>query len=653
MPQNVVVVESPAKAKTIEKYLGKDFKVIASYGHIRDLPKSKMGIDIEHDFAPQYIIPKGSAKNLKALKTALASAKTIYLATDYDREGEAIAWHILEAVPPAKGQTVERITFTEITKPAITEAIRHPRSIDTHLVDAQQARRVVDRLVGYTLSPVLWKKVRGGLSAGRVQSVALKLIVDRERDITAFVPVEYWSITAGLTTDKSEQFQATLTKISGQKADIHDAKTAATATRELKSGSFTVSAISRRELKKTPSPPFITSSLQQEAYRKLGFGSRKTMMVAQNLYEAGHITYMRTDSFNLAPSSTAEAKDVITKLYDQRYALESPRFYKKKVRNAQEAHEAIRPTSFQLLPDQLGAAPDEVKLYRLIWQRALATQMSEAQFQQRGADIASGKYQLRATGQTTLFDGFTVLYQESQDDAPEETNQVLPELAEGQKLALKEVKPEQHFTAPPPRFTEASLIKLLEEQGIGRPSTYAPTISTIVARGYIRSENKRLFPEEVGFLVTDLLAKHFPFVVDARFTATMESKLDDVADGSISWQPVVREFYEPLAHQVKTETDKIERTTPQVVETDQICELDGGVMVIKQGRFGPFLACRNWPECKNTKPILTKIDVPCPKDGGDVVQKRTKKGRTFWGCANWPKCDYATWQKPSAPAGSE
>lgn len=661
--KNVVIVESPAKAQTIEKFLGKDYKVIASYGHVRDLPKSKLGIDVEHNYEPQYLIPKGSAKTLKALKNEIEKAKVIYLATDHDREGEAIAWHIIQAVPPQKGQAVERITFTEITESAIKDAVKHPRQIDLNLVDAQQARRILDRLVGYKLSPVLWQKVRSGLSAGRVQSVALKLIVDREREIEAFKPAEYWSIDGLFSTTKKESFKAALAKIEGKKAELSSLKQVTDIKAVLDKSDFCVSSIDEKEVKRSPAPPFITSSLQQEASRRFGYGARKTMIIAQQLYEGinistGHvglISYMRTDSFTLSVQATTEAKQVISKQYGAKYASAAPRLYKKKVRGAQEAHEAIRPTSFARTPDDMQKYlnGEQLKLYTLIWQRSIASQMPDARYLQKGADITAGIYQFRATGRSTLFDGFTKVYLEGKDEGEEESDSSLPQLSKGDKVDLVELKPEQHFTSPPPRYSEASLIKKLEENGIGRPSTYAPTISTIVSRGYVVPENRQLVPQEVGFMVTDLLTKHFPFVVSEKFTAEMEDKLDDVAEGKSEWQPVIREFYEPFAKLLATEVSKIEKVKIPEIPTDIVCDKCEKPMVIKTGRFGQFLACTGFPDCKNTKTLMVPLaNVHCPKDGADVVEKRTKRRRVFWGCSNYPSCDFATWTKPKADAPS-
>lgn len=658
MSKNVVIVESPAKAQTIEKFLGKDYVVVASYGHVRDLPKSRLAIDVDHDFQPDYIIPRGSGKTINMLKSALKGKQTIWLATDYDREGEAIAWHLLQAIPPTKDQTVHRITFTEITKEAILDALKQPRVIDQDLVDAQQARRVLDRLVGYSLSPVLWYKVRSGLSAGRVQSVAVKLVVDREREIEAFKPQEYWSLDALLSTTNKEDFQAALAKIDGKKAELGSKKQVDAIMAELNKADFAVAGIDSKEIKRSPAPPFITSSLQQEASRRLGFSARKTMTVAQQLYEGinmggdhvGLITYMRTDSYNLSTQATAEAKQVITKTFGADFASTSPRLYKKKVRGAQEAHEAIRPTSFGRAPESLSGriTPEQLKLYTLIWQRALASQMTDARYRQDGADIIASKYQFRATGRTTLFEGFTKVYLERREEDQEENDSALPQLTQGQSLKLQKLLPEQHFTSPPPRFTEASLIRALEEGGIGRPSTYAPTISTILARGYVRLENRQLIPQDVGFIVTDILTEHFPFVVSQKFTAELEDKLDDIAEGQTRWQPVIKAFWDPFKHQLDTETGKIKKVKMPEIPTDEVCDVCGKPMVIKTGRFGQFLACTGFPDCKNTKAIKKTIGVKCPQDGGELVEKKTKKGRLFYGCENYPKCDFASWTKPKA-----
>lgn len=652
MAKNIVIVESPAKAKTIERYLGRDYKVVASYGHVRDLPKSKLGIDVEHNFKPDYMIPRGSGKKVKDLKKLMASAQTIYLATDLDREGEAIAWHLIEAIPPTASQTVKRITFSEITEAAIKNAVAHPRQINQALVDAQQARRILDRLVGYSLSPVLWKKIRYGLSAGRVQSVALKLIIDREREIEAFKAEEYWTIKADLSTPKDEEFTAELTKYKGEKLTIGTTSEAEKIESVLTKAEYKVDAITSRETKKSASPPFITSTLQQAAYSRLGYGTRRTMMIAQNLYEAGHISYMRTDSTNISEQALKQVRQLIKKQFGEQYLPTKPIYYRKKSKGAQEAHEAIRPTDFNVTAEILAPKlkPEELKLYQLIWDRATASQMNPARYKQNGIDISAADYLLRASGRVVLFDGFTRVWRKG----GEAESQILPELSQGEVLKLTKLLPEQHFTQPPPRYSEASLVKLLESEGIGRPSTYAPTISTLMSRGYIVSEEKRLVPQQIGMIVSDLLNDNFEFVTEPEFTAQMEDKLDDIADGKIAWQPVVREFYEPMEKLVEEKTNSIERVVIPVIETDEKCELCGKMMVIKSGRFGQFLACSGWPECKNTKPIIKSLGITCPNcEKGEVIEKKTKKGRKFYGCSRYPDCDYASWKKPAKPGEQE
>lgn len=645
MAKNLVIVESPAKATTIERYLGKDYRVVASFGHVRDLPKSKLGIDVEHDFAPEYMIPRGTAKKINELKKQIHDADTIYLATDLDREGEAIAWHIIQAIPPTAKQVVKRITFSEITETAIKAAVASPRAIDQNLVDAQQARRILDRLVGYSLSPVLWKKIRYGLSAGRVQSVALKFIVDREREIETFKAEEYWQIYSDLKTTQLQLFTAELTKIDGKKAEVKTETVAKSIEADLKKASYIVAGIDTKESRKNPLPPFITSTLQQSAYSRLGYGTRRTMGIAQSLYESGLISYMRTDSTNISKQALDQVRKLIMSRYGADYSPDKPRLFKKKAKGAQEAHEAIRPTDFSRDPDSLDGKlkNDELKLYRLIWQRAVASQMSEARYKQNGVNVVAGKYDLRASGRVVLFDGFTKVWGVDKKSEPQD----LPELRKNEKLTLNELRAEQHFTQPPPRYSEASLVKKLESEGVGRPSTYAPTISTIQSRGYVLDEEKRLFPQPIGMIVSDLLSKNFEFVTEPEFTAEMEDKLDEIAEGKASWQPVVKEFYVPMDNLVKEKTDTIERVKIPVIETDEKCELCGKTMVIKSGRFGQFLACSGWPECKNTKPIIKSIGIKCPKcHEGDVVEKKTKKGRKFFGCSRYPDCDYATWTKP-------
>lgn len=648
MKKSVLIVESPAKGKTIESYLGKGYKVIASYGHVRDLPKSKLGIDIEHNFEPQYMVPRGSAAKIKALQKATKDADTIYLATDLDREGEAIAWHLAEILGPEAAPKLKRITFSEITKSALEEAVAHPREVNQDLVDAQQARRVLDRLVGYSLSPVLWKKVRYGLSAGRVQSVALKIIVDREKEILAFNPEEYWTIAADLKA-RDGDLTAQLLEVAGKKAEPKDEKTSTDYVADLKQANYVVESVEKKPVKRNPVPPFTTSTLQQDAYRRLGYGTRRTMGIAQKLYEAGLISYMRTDSVSLSGQALKAIAEALIKNYGKEYVLPKPRFFKTKSKGAQEAHEAIRPTNPGLLPEQVsGRAPEELKLYTLIWQRTLASQMPEAQFEQTRIDItAQGKetYTLRTTGRVMVFPGFTKVYpMQKKDDDP-----ILPAVEAKEKVELIDVAGEQHFTQPPARFSEASLVKKLEEAGIGRPSTYAPTIATIISRGYVLNEEKRLVPQPTGMVVSDLLSEHFDFVTEPEFTAEMEDNLDLVAEGKKAWQPVIKEYYDPMHKLIEEKQDTIPRAQLPVIETDEKCELCGKTMVIKQGRFGQFLACSGWPDCKNAKPILKKTGIECEKcHEGELVERKTKKGRRFWGCSRYPDCDFATWTKPKS-----
>ncbi|MFO0955032.1 MAG: type I DNA topoisomerase [Candidatus Saccharibacteria bacterium] len=647
MKKSVLIVESPAKGKTIESYLGKGYKVVASFGHVRDLPKSKLGIDVEHDFEPQYMVPRGSATKIKQLKKATEGADIIYLATDLDREGEAIAWHLANILELKPEQEMKRITFAEITKPALEYAVAHPRDINQDLVDAQQARRVLDRLVGYSLSPILWKKVRYGLSAGRVQSVALKFITDREKEIEAFQSEEYWSIEVDLKAKKGN-LTAKLLEVKAEKAEIHNQSENDTLVQALEAAEYVVKDEEKKPVKRNPVAPFTTSTLQQDGYRRLGFATRRTMRAAQGLYEAGLISYMRTDSVTISKDAIKAIRETITKDLGKEYIPASPRVFKTKSRGAQEAHEAIRPTNPGLHPDELsGRSSDEERLYRLIWQRALASQMTEAQFEQTRIDILADKdYLLRTSGRVVVFDGFTRIYPlQKNDDTP-----LLPRVTAGEKLTKQEIRGEQHFTQPPARYSEATLVKKLEEAGVGRPSTYAPTIATIISRGYVLSEDKRLVPQPVGMIVSDLLAENFDFVTEPEFTADMEDKLDDVADGKAEWKPVIREFYEPMHKLIEEKQESIPRAEIPVIMTDEICELCGKPMVIKSGRFGQFLACSGWPDCKNAKPILKKTGVECPTcHEGEVVERKTKKGRRFWGCSRYPDCDYATWTKPKNP----
>jgi DNA topoisomerase I len=670
VPKNLVIVESPAKARTIERYLGDDYRVLASYGHVRDLPenpgKGKFGVDVDHDFEPEYVISADRRKQVSDIEKAAKGADAIFLATDLDREGEAIAWHVAEATHMLASKT-RRVTFSEITESAIREAFANPRQIDQHLVDAQQARRIVDRLVGYTLSPLLSRKVRGGLSAGRVQSVAVRLVVEREREIDAFTAREYWTIQAILATPAGERFAAEVVRIDGAALDMPDAETAARHEAAIRDLSPTVTRIGTRGQKRSPAPPFTTSTLQQEASRRLGFSPKRTMSVAQRLYEGadtpdGHvglITYMRTDSTAIAGIAMGEAREVIDARYGTRYTMPKGRVYKTKAKGAQEAHESIRPTSFRRDPDSLQGSlkPEELRLYRLIWQRALASQMAAKELETTTIELADGAYELRASATRVLFDGFARVYTEGRDDDvpdDEETGQ-LPTLAEGDRTSVTEVTPTQHFTEPPPRFTEATLIKALEEHGIGRPSTYAATISTITDRGYVRVEERRLHPEPVAGIVTDLLVEHFGDYVDVAFTARMEEELDEVSRGERAWVPLLRAFYGPLRDRVDEKRRELRRKDFTTEETDEVCS-EGHPMVIRLGRNGRFLACSLYPEHKESRPLPGDEPPPqegtgevCPKCGeGTLVSKRGRFG-PFVGCSRYPECDYIKKDGPPPP----
>ncbi|MGD8684960.1 MAG: type I DNA topoisomerase, partial [Chloroflexota bacterium] len=682
MTKNLVIVESPAKARTIERYLGQGYKVLASYGHVRDLPenpgKGKFGVDVEHDFAPQYVINEDRRKQLDAITRAATGSDLVYLATDLDREGEAIAWHVVEAVdiPDEKRR---RVTFSEITQSAIRQAFEHPRDIDMGLVDAQQTRRIMDRLVGYTLSPLISRKVRSGLSAGRVQSVAVRLVVERERAIEAFTAREYWTLEAVLETATGERYRAALVTVDGTRVaqggevkkneiSIPDEATAQAHIAALRGQTATVSSVKVRNSKRNPAPPFTTSTMQQEASRKLGYGPRRTMSVAQRLYEGieidgeptGLITYMRTDSVNLAKSAQHEAHEVISERFGADYAVEGGRGYKTRAKGAQEAHEAIRPTSFTRHPDTLKGRvkDDELRLYRLIWQRALASQMAPKQMETTTAELEAGRFGLRASATRTTFDGFTRVYTEGRDDGEsEEREATLPALAEGDRSEVRDVEGEQHFTEPPPRYTEASLIKALEEYGIGRPSTYAATISTIQDRGYVKVVDKRLRPEIVANIVTDVLVEHFGTYVDYDFTARMEQELDEVAAGKREWVPLLHDFYDPLKELVDEKRKTLRRRDLTTEETDEVCS-EGHPMVIRLGRNGRFLACSMYPDHKETRdipgeePELPAVDgagETCPKCGlGTLVARRGRYG-PFAGCDRYPECDYIHRTGPPPP----
>jgi DNA topoisomerase I len=664
--KRLVIVESPAKAKTIEKFLGRGYAVRASLGHVRDLPKRRLGVDVEQQFEPSYVVPKEKKEVVKELAQEAKTATELLLATDPDREGEAIAWHLTQAIGKGKPIKARRIVFHEITKNAVQEALKHPRDIDENLVRAQQARRVIDRLVGYKLSPLLWNKVKKGLSAGRVQSVAVRLVVEREREIEAFVPVEYWTVEAlvrkqGSTVEK-DQFVTSLLEHNGQRIDLTDEAGATAAAEALRRSTYAVGEVRKREVSRNPSPPFITSTLQQEAGRRLGFTAKRTMTVAQQLYEGlevpdegqvGLITYMRTDSPQVAKEAQDEARQLIGQRFGDEFVPAEPRVYKSRAKGAQEAHEAIRPTSANRTPDQLRGhiTTDQYRLYTLIWKRFVASQMESALFDTTTADIVARPgdgpetYLLRASGSVMRFAGFLKILSDA-DEEDTGKKRLLPELVAGEGLDLLGVTPEQHFTQPPPRYSEATLIRSLEEEGIGRPSTYAPILSTIVDRGYVEKVEKALRPTDLGSIVNDLLVEHFPDVVDISFTAQIEEHLDQIADGEAEWVPVVREFYDPFAKEVEAAGALMERVEIADEPSDEICDVCGRPMVIKLGRYGKFVACSGFPECRNRRSLLTKIGVICPKDGGDIIERKTRKGRTFYGCSNYPDCDFASWQRP-------
>ena len=655
MADKLIIVESPAKANTIKKFLGGSTKVVASMGHIRDLPKSKMGIDIENDFEPEYINIRGKGDLIKALKKDAKQAKKIYIATDPDREGEAIAWHLAKILEDEKDKIV-RVTFNEITKNAVQKAIKEPRDIDINLVDAQQARRVLDRIVGYKISPVLWKKVRRGLSAGRVQSVAVKLIVDRENEIEKFIPEEYWNIYANLEDIKTKkEFEAHFYGKDGKKLEIHSNDKVQEILNNIKGAKYIVSEVKKGEKKRTPAPPFTTSTMQQEASRKLGFTLKKTMSIAQGLYEGvkipekgtvGLITYMRTDSTRISEEARAVAKTQITKLYGEKYY--ENRYYKAK-KDAQDAHEAIRPTYIDIAPDSIkdSLSNDQYKLYKLIYNRFLASQMAPAMYDTMNVNIKANEYDFKANGQILKFKGFMTLYVEGNDKEEIEKEGMLPELEPNQEVKLNKLNPKQSFTEPPPRYTEASLVKALEEKGIGRPSTYSPTITTILERRYIEKEKKQLYPTELGKVVNKLLTENFTDVINVEFTAKIENEFDEIAEGNEKWKKMIREFYGPFEEEV----EKVEKELEHVEIVDEVsdvkCEKCGRMMVYKYGRYGKFLACPGYPECKNAKPIVETIDVPCPKCGATVQVRKTKRRRNYYICENNPKsCDYISWNKP-------
>ncbi len=718
MKKGLVIVESPTKVRTLKKYLGKDYDVKASVGHIKDLPRKRLGVDKEHDFKPEYEVIRGKGKIIKELKSAANKVEDVFLAPDPDREGEAIAWHIAQELKPPKNRKrrFHRVLFHELTAPAIREAINKPGELDHNRFESQQARRILDRLVGYEISPLLWEKVRRGLSAGRVQSVAVRLICDREREIQAFVPEEYWSITADLEGDVPPPFQAAVATFKGKKIRIPDGDKAASIVKELERSEFQVKDVKKRQKKRNPYPPFITSTMQQDAARRLGFSAKKTMMLAQRLYEGvelgsegpvGLITYMRTDSTRVAKEAAVEARSFIEKRFGKEYLPPSIPVYKKG-KSAQDAHEAIRPTSVMRHPDDMESFLDRdaARLYRLIWTRFVASQMAPAILDQTTIVVQAGDYQLRATGTIVRFKGFTELYQdvrpkkEGKESGAESESGVLPDLKAGDRLKLLKLQPKQHFTQPPPRFSEASLIKALEEKGIGRPSTYATILSTIQDKEYVKLDKKRFYPTELGFLVTDLLTSHFPEILDAHFTAALEKELDGIEEGAVSWIEVLRRFYDLFSQRLATarkemksvkatgvpsglkcekcgremvikygrageflacsgypecrntkdftrdESGEIKVVDRQNVETGFTCEKCGSPMVLKKGRYGEFLACSAYPECRNTMPVPT--GVKCPEEGcdGDIIKKSSRRGKTFYGCNRYPACKYASWDRP-------
>ncbi len=647
--KKLVIVESPTKVDSVKKYLGSGYTIEATMGHVRDLPKSQLGVDLDGDFEPSYITIRGKGDLIAKLKKKAKAADKVFLATDPDREGEAISWH-LAGVLGIDPSSDCRITFNEVTRDVVREAVKEARPIDMNLVDAQQTRRVLDRIVGYQISPLLWKKVKKGLSAGRVQSAVVRMIVDREREIEAFLPEEYWTIDLKLTNDKGKlPFVAKFHGMAdGKKMALSQEESAMEVTRALEKAEYYVKSVVKKENKRRSAPPFTTSTLQQEASRKLNFTSRRTMVAAQQLYEMGYITYMRTDSLRISPVAQNEARDFIEKQYGAAFVPKTPKHYRAK-KSAQDAHEAIRPTSCANTPElyKEKLKPDLYKLYRLIWLRFMASQMSDAVLDSVTVDITAGKYLVRATGAEIKFAGFMTLYVEGKDEE-EEKSKKIPSLTEGQPLLLKEINPEQHFTQPPARYTEASLVKAMEEEGIGRPSTYAPTLATITsARGYVARDGKSLFPTELGCIVTDLMKENFANIVDVEFTANMEDKIETVAEGETGWKEIIREFYGPFAKTLKEAEEKIGHVEIKDEVSDVVCEKCGRMMVYKQGRFGKFLACPGFPECRNTKAITQELDVACPKCGGKVVVRKSKKGATFYTCDNSPACDFISWDEPT------
>lgn len=637
--KTLIIVESPTKARTLSKFLGDAYKIEATYGHLRDLPKKRIGVDTEHDFVPNYVVAKDKKSRVEELKKEAKEALITLLATDPDREGEAIGWHVANLL---KLKDASRIVFHEITESAIKEAIEHPREIDMKLVDAQQARRILDRLVGYKLSPLLWNKIRKGLSAGRVQSVAVRLVVEREREIKAFKALEYWEIEA----EFEEGFKAKLAQINEKKAEIKNKDEADKIVRDLENAKYSVKNVETKEVRKWPYPPLSTSGMQQSAGNRYGWSAKKTMQMAQQLYEEGFITYMRTDSFNLSAEAIGQTRDYIKKTFGDQYVPAEPKYYKTKSKVAQEAHEAIRPTNIYRETEEVEGAMgrDASRLYDLIRKRMLACQMNEAVYDQKTVEIEAGMYLFRTVGSKIKFDGWKVIYNNKDDEKENEVN--IPDLTIGEILKLLSLIPSQHFTEPLARFTESSLIKAMEEKGIGRPSTYAPTMSTIQDRQYVEKEEKKLIPTELGFAVNDFLMANFPEIIDYGFTAQMEDGLDGVANGERAWQPLISEFYRPFEEKLKGVYETAERVKIEVETTDEKCEKCGAPMVVRIGKYGRFLACSTFPKCDYTKNLLKTVGIACPKCGGDVIQRKTRRGKTFYGCSNYPKCDFASWTKP-------
>ena len=655
----LIIVESPAKARTIAKFLGRGYKVEASQGHVRDLPKSQLGVDVDEDFAMKYITIHGRGKILTKIRKEAKAASKIFLATDPDREGEAISWHLAQTL----GLDVNspcRIEFHEITQKAVENALKHPRPIDMERVDAQQARRALDRLVGYKISPLLWAKVKKGLSAGRVQSVATRLVVDREQDIEDFIPEEYWDITANAllpaARGRKTTFTLRLSTLDGQKAELHNEQEAKAALDRVENARFAVYGIKRGEKKKVPAPPFTTSSLQQEAGRKLNFTTQKTMQVVQQLYEGvdlegegtqGVVTYIRTDSVRVSQEALDAVRAFIPERFGAEYLPETPNEFKGR-RNAQDAHEAIRPTDVTRTPESIKASltKEQFQLYRLIYSRFLASQMNPAIYDTMSMDVSGDGVGMRFYGEHKRFPGFTSVYEESTDETQEAAESTLPQFEEGAPVTIESVDSQQHFTQPPARYTEASLVKTLEEKGIGRPSTYAPTITTIITRGYVMRENKRLYPTELGRTINAMMIQYFGPIVDTEFTAELEEELDAVEEGNEDWHKVLREFYPPFEKMLGSAEEEIEKVEIKDEPSDVICDKCGAQMVYRVGRYGKFLACPNFPDCRNTKPILTYIDAKCPKCGGRLLEKTSRKNRKFYGCENYPDCDFVSWEMP-------